>query len=626
MSRVFSKKLGGYIEDLYDFFGDKLDDINPYFKEKPTTKASLRELEEDTKVLGFDPTDPKNLDQYDLLRRKKVSGKEPPKEVVDPNVPSDAELDRMLAIEDGGPAANLLEYEFLDYIDYDDMHELNNNELRQIIADGSGEASANASDMLDERILEFNELNPIRDSDFEDAIVGETIGGVKVSELDPYYSTDLHFDADINMPYNDPDFDVDIDGTMRKYDIFGGTHNLNTKTNVGFDLPKYNAESDQVGKFGIGERLLSYYSPVENTISAINFPEKGLTIARVRDLLTESIPRLSKKMEFDLGGLRLKLNELQALDGNKLYSKKEIMKLYKEHGIYIEARILRSETPLSAEQRIPVKKLRLSSGRDFDPQIFGSYFEIDISATTDAGNRKLLNILQQTEEGVRPLSANFRYSRMDDNPMLQQGHFKPTNLAHARGSIIIGRNGEKQLLIEELQQDPQNILGRQRKIRKQLTPEERIKQDKPLLTAKLPSTEFISQLLQSILVHARNEGADEIVFPSALRIARERQGDITKVTEIDPKLLGIYDKGLAKYLDDLKIQSNNTIKIRKEVIEYGADKYMGVGVISKKLDADNPSTIINIKDFKFDPKRSKAKFSKGGLVQKRGLMQKEAVA
>ena len=617
MSRVFSKKLGGYIEDLYDFFGNKLDDINPYFKEQPTTKASLRELEEDTKVLGFNPTDPKNLDQYDILRRKKLSGSESVKEVDELDMPSETELQRMMEAEDGGPAANRLEYEFLDYVDYDDMHELSDDELRRIIADQRGKASLNASEMLDER-LEATYL--LADTE-------GTIGGVPISQLEPYYSTDLHFDADINMPYNDPDFDVDIDGTMRKYDIFGGTHNIDTKTNVGFDLPKIDSwDGEDVGAFGIGERLLSYYSPVENTISAINFPEKGLTIARIRALLSESIPELSKKMEYNLGGLRLKLNELQALDGNKLYNKKEIMKLYKEHGIYIEARILRSETPLSAEQRIPVKKLRLSSGRDFDPQIFGSYFEIDISATTDAGNRKMLNILQQTEDGVRPLSANFRNARMDQNPMLQQGHFKPTNLAHARGSIIIGRNGEKQLLIEELQQDPQNVLGRERKIRKQLTPKERIEKGKPLLTAKLPSTEFISQLLQSILVHARNQGVDEIVFPSALRIARERQGDITKVIDIEPKLLGIYDKGLAKYLDDLKIQSNNKIKIRKEVIEFGADRDMGVGVLSKKLDTDNPSTIINIKDFKFDAKRSKAKFSKGGLVQKRGLMQKEAVA
>ena len=608
MSRVFSKKLGGYIEDLYDFFGDKLDDINPYFKEQPTTKASLKELEEDTKVLGFNPTDPKNLDQYDILRRKKLSGSESVKEVDELDMPSETELQRMMEAEDGGPAANLLEYEFLDYVDYDDMHELSDDELRRIIADQRGKASLNASEMLDER-LEATYL--LADTE-------GTIGGVPISQLEPYYSTDLHFDADINMPYNDPDFDVDIDGTMRKYDIFGGTHNIDTKTNVGFDLPKIDSwDGEDVGAFGIGERLLSYYSPVENTISAINFPEKGLTIARIRALLIESIPELSKKMEYNLGGLRLKLNELQALDGNKLYNKKEIMKLYKEHGIYIEARILRSETPLSSYQRIPL----LEEGR-----VFGSYFEIDISATTDAGNRKMLNILQQTEDGVRPLSANFRNARMDQNPMLQQGHFKPTNLAHARGSIIIGRNGEKQLLVEELQQDPQNVLGRERKIRKQLTPKERIEKGKPLLTAKLPSTEFISQLLQSILVHARNQGVDEIVFPSALRIARERQGDITKVIDIEPKLLGIYDKGLAKYLDDLKIQSNNKIKIRKEVIEFGADRDMGVGVLSKKLDTDNPSTIINIKDFKFDAKRSKAKFSKGGLVQKRGLMPKAAKA
>jgi len=606
MSRVFSKKLGGYIEDLYDFFGNKLDDINPYFKEQPTTKASLRELEEDTKVLGFNPTDPKNLDQYDILRRKKLSGSESVKEVDELDMPSETELQRMMEAEDGGPAANLLEYEFLDYVDYDDMHELSDDELRRIIADQRGKASLNASEMLDER-LEATYL--LADTE-------GTIGGVPISQLEPYYSTDLHFDADINMPYNDPDFNVDIDGTMRKYDIFGGTHNIDTKTNVGFDLPKIDSwDGEDVGAFGIGERLLSYYSPVENTISAINFPEKGLTIARIRALLSESIPRLSRKMEFDLGGLRVKFNELQALDGNKLYNKKEIMKLYKEHGIYIEARILRSETPLSSYQRIPL----LEEGR-----VFGSYFEIDISATTDAGNRKMLNILQQTEDGVRPLSANFRNARMDQNPMLQQGHFKPTNLSHARGSIIINKNGKRQLLIEELQQDPQNILGRERKLRNQITPQERIEQGEPLLTAKLPSVEFISQLLQSILVHARNEGVDEIVFPSALRIARERPeanilGKVTKVKDISPKLSGIYDKGLVKYLDDLKLQSNNKIKIRKEKI------ILDDPDLSDDLLLDE-ATILNIKDFKFDPKRSKAKFSKGGLVQKRGLMQKEAVA
>ena len=587
-SKQFSKKatktVTNVLESIFDIIGDKLEDINPYFKDKPTTTQFNDELLDDMEKLGFDPTEPENLTQYDILRRKKLSGKEPRKDINQIDMPSDEELQSIIELEDGGP------------------------------------------DTLDQ-IEAFNARYPIRDSDFEDVITEETIGGVNVSDLDPYYSSDVFPDADINRPYTDPDFPVDIDQVMRKYDIFGGTTNLNTKTNVGFDLPRIDAEKES-GAFGIGKRLLSYYSPVENTISALRFPDKGLTMKKVRELLQDSIPELSKKMEYDLGGLRLKLNELQALDGNKLYSKKEIMNLYQDHGIYVEARILKGkEATFSGDQRLPIKKLRLSSGRELDPKIADSYFEIDISATTQAGNRKMLNILQQTEsEGIKPLSDNFRYAPMNANPMLQQGHFKPTNLAHARGSIIIGKNGEKQLLIEELQQDPQNILGRERSVRKKLTPEERIKQGKPLLTAKLPSTEFISQLLQSILVHARNEGVDEIVFPSALRIARERQGDITKVTEIEPKLLSVYDKGLAKYLDDLKIQSNNTIKIRKEVIEYGADKNMGVGVLSKKLDTDNPSTIINIKDFKFDAKRSKAKFSKGGLVQKRGLMPKAATA
>ena len=574
-SKQFSKKASKTVTDvlsnIFDIIGDKLEDINPYFKDKPTTTQFNDELLDDMEKLGFDPTEPENLTQYDILRRKKLSGKEPPKEVVKLDVPSDAELQRMIDLEDGGETTY-------------------------------------------SEIEAFNSTYPIFDSDFEDVITEETIGGVKVSELDPYYYTDVFPDADINRPYTDPNFPVDIDKVMRKYDIFGGTTNLNTKTNVGFDLPRIDAENES-GAFGIGKRLLSYYSPVENTISALRFPDKGLTMKKVRELLQDSIPELSKKMEYDLGGLRLKLNELQALDGNKLYSKKEIMNLYQDHGIYVEARILKGkEATFSGDQRLPIKKLRLSSGRELDPKIADSYFEIDISATTQAGNRKMLNILQQTEsEGIKPLSDNFRYAPMNANPMLQQGHFKPTNLAHARGSIMIGTKGKKQILVEEIQQDPQNIIGRNRASKREGDLDELT----GVLTAKLPSVEFVSQLIQALIVHARKEGIDEIVFPSAFRVAQLRTTANLAFEDIPNKYLDVYEKGLTKYLKDLIDESGGKVKMRKEVLSFDA---------SPNRSTRDRSKIINIKDFKFDAKRSKAKFSKGGLVQKRGLMQKVATA
>ena len=574
-SKQFSKKatktVTNVLESIFDIIGDKLEDINPYFKDKPTTTQFNDELLDDMEKLGFDPTEPENLTQYDILRRKKLSGKEPSKEVVKLDVPSDAELQRMIDLEDGGETTY-------------------------------------------SEIEAFNSTYPIFDSDFEDVITEETIGGVKVSELDPYYYTDVFPDADINRPYTDPNFPVDIDKVMRKYDIFGGTTNLNTKTNVGFDLPRIDAEKES-GAFGIGKRLLSYYSPVENTISALRFPDKGLTMKKVRELLQDSIPELSKKMEYDLGGLRLKLNELQALDGNKLYSKKEIMNLYQDHGIYVEARILKGkEATFSGDQRLPIKKLRLSSGRELDPKIADSYFEIDISATTQAGNRKMLNILQQTEsEGIKPLSDNFRYAAMNANPMLQQGHFKPTNLAHARGSIMIGTKGKKQILVEEIQQDPQNIIGRNRASKREGDLDELT----GVLTAKLPSVEFVSQLIQALIVHARKEGIDEIVFPSAFRVAQLRTTPNLAFEDIPNKYLDVYEKGLTKYLKDLIDESGGKVKMRKEILSFDA---------SPSRSSRDLSTIINIKDFKFDAKRSKAKFSKGGLVQKRGLMPKAATA
>lgn len=574
-SKQFSKKATKTVTDvlgnIFDIIGDKLEDINPYFKDKPTTTQFNDELLDDMEKLGFDPTDPENLTQYDILRRKKLSGEAPRKDFNQTDIPSDEELLSIIELEDGG------------------------------------------SDTL-EQIEAFNARYPIRDSDFGDTITEETIGGVKVSELDPYYSTDVFPDADINRPYTDPDFSVDIDKTMRKYDIFGGTTNLNTKTNVGFDLPRIDAENES-GAFGIGKRLLSYYSPVENTISALRFPDKGLTMKKVRELLQDSIPELSKKMEYNLGGLRLKLNELQALDGNKLYSKKEIMNLYQDHGIYIEARILKGkEAKFFEDQRLPIRKLRLSSGRELDPKIADSYFEIDISATTQAGNRKMLNILQQTESGgIKPLSANFRYAAMNENPMLQQGHFKPTNLAHARGSIMIGKKGEKQILVEEIQQDPQNIIGRNRGAKRagDLDPSTGV------LTAKLPSVEFVSQIIQALIVHAKREGVDEIVFPSAFRVAQLRTTANLAFEDVPPKFIDVYEKGLTKYLKDLIDESGGKVKMREEVLSFD---------VSPNRSTRDRSKIINIKDFKFDAKRSKAKFSKGGLVQKRGLMPKAATA
>jgi len=574
-SKQFSKKATKTVTDvlsnIFDIIGDKLEDINPYFKDKPTTTQFNNELLDDMEKLGFDPTEPENLTQYDILRRKKLSGEEPRKDFNQTDIPSDAELQSIIELEDGGPDAQ-------------------------------------------NQIEAFNARYPIRDSDFEDVITEEKIGGVNVSELDPYYSTDVFPDADINRPYTDPNFPVNIDETMRKYDIFGGTTNLNTKTNVGFDLPRIDAENE-AGAFGIGKRLLSYYSPVENTISALRFPDKGLTMKKVRKLLQDSIPELSKKMEYDLGGLRLKLNELQALDGNKLYSKKEIMNLYQDHGIYIEARILKGkEAKFFEDQRLPIKKLRLSSGRELDPKIADSYFEIDISATTQAGNRKMLNILQQTEsEGIKPLSNNFRYAPMNANPMLQQGHFKPTNLAHARGSIMMGTKGKKQILVEEIQQDPQNIIGRNRAAKREGDLDELT----GVLTAKIPSVEFVSQLIQALVVHARKEGIDEIVFPSAFRVAQLRTTANLAFEDIPNKYLDVYEKGLTKYLKDLIDESGGKVKMRQEILSFDA---------SPSRSSRDLSTIINIKDFKFDAKRSKAKFSKGGLVQKRGLMPKAATA
>ena len=99
MNRVFSKKLGGYIDEIFDIIGDKLEDINPYFKDKPTTTDFNQEVIDDMERLGFDPSAFENLEEYDFLKRRKTIGKAPKKETFDPDIPTDEQL-RMLDEEE----------------------------------------------------------------------------------------------------------------------------------------------------------------------------------------------------------------------------------------------------------------------------------------------------------------------------------------------------------------------------------------------------------------------------------------------------------------------------------------------------------------------------------------------
>ena len=178
MNRVFSKKLGGYIDEIFDIIGDKLEDINPYFKDKPTTTDFNQEVIDDMERLGFDPSAFENLEEYDFLKRRKTIGKAPKKETFDPDIPTDEQL-RMLDEEE------LLNYQ--------------NNA---------------ADDMPIEPLF--------LDSDFEDMVTEERLGGVSVKELPSYYSKDPFPESDIKGALNAADdlFEADIENTMRKYDIF----------------------------------------------------------------------------------------------------------------------------------------------------------------------------------------------------------------------------------------------------------------------------------------------------------------------------------------------------------------------------------------------------------------------
>jgi len=135
------------------------------------------------------------------------------------------------------------------------------------------------------------------------------------------------------------------------------------------------------------------------------------------------------------------------------------------------------------------------------------------------------------------------------------------------------------------------------------------KKDTPLTSL----TDSVRVLLQSVIADAKAKGIDEIVLPPIEKLAEKRFGTnpdgspskaymkaITKGSGFHNTYVVSFDKALKQLQSEL----GNQIKIGKKDL-----KYKDIVVQGKS---------INIKDLKLDPKTSKLRFNKGGLVK--GLM------
>ena len=136
-----------------------------------------------------------------------------------------------------------------------------------------------------------------------------------------------------------------------------------------------------------------------------------------------------------------------------------------------------------------------------------------------------------------------------------------------------------------------------------------VKKDTPLTSL----TDSVRVLLQSVIADAKAKGIDEIVLPPIEKLAEKRFGTnpdgspskayikaITKGSGFHNTYVVAFDKALKQLQSEL----GNQIKIGKKDL-----KYKDIVVQGKS---------INIKDLKLDPKTSKLRFNKGGLVK--GLM------
>jgi len=161
------------------------------------------------------------------------------------------------------------------------------------------------------------------------------------------------------------------------------------------------------------------------------------------------------------------------------------------------------------------------------------------------------------------------------------------------------------------------------------------KKDTPLTSL----TDSVRVLLQSIIADAKSKGIDEIVLPPIEKLAEKRfatggksyRKAITKGSGFHNTYVVAFDKALKQ----LQAELGNQIKVGTKDLKYRkaapdaenrvmAERFPRGDIAKKVAKADAEDFVIlkgkslNIKDLKLDPKTSKLRFNKGGLVK--GLM------
>ena len=120
------------------------------------------------------------------------------------------------------------------------------------------------------------------------------------------------------------------------------------------------------------------------------------------------------------------------------------------------------------------------------------------------------------------------------------------------------------------------------------------------------TTDYVRMLLQSVISDAKQRGINEIVIPPVERIAFWRvstEEALQKAVTKGSPFYATYEDAVNKVLKQFKAELGNQIKIGTKTLPY-ADK-----PIEAKL--------LDISNLELDPTKTKLRFNKGGLVERR---------
>ena len=132
-------------------------------------------------------------------------------------------------------------------------------------------------------------------------------------------------------------------------------------------------------------------------------------------------------------------------------------------------------------------------------------------------------------------------------------------------------------------------------------------------------SDSIRMSLQAIIADAKAKGINEIVLPPVEKLAKERfaEDEIASKIAKGSAFHNTYVAAYEKVLKQLKNELGNQIKIGIKPLKYNAYVSDSSDLGFKQTVETVEGTLLDISNLKLDPTKTKLRFNKGGLVERR---------